>query len=242
MKDRDTIPGDIHDAPGATGAPAAFGVGRAPSGVPHEPAGASRAASMVLSDFGRRIGLPGLHFGDDDCCWLTIGGEHIACVATQGDHGFLRLHGEVAELPPERDAPDIAPWFRRLLAMNADTLRRGEFPFAIDPRRNALVLTANVPLTATGAQVQDAMEDLIDQLIACKRNPPAADGGPEGDGEDFGGGNFDAGDFGGSAGAHGRQEQPAGVGAVPRQAAHRRAVIRPTAPPPAVAGELVWRV
>lgn len=146
----------------------------------HTPAGASRTSIALLEDFGRTLGLPALYFGADDCCWLNIGGDHITCIATFGDAGFLRIHGEVEELPAERDEPDVSNYFLGLLTRNAVIVGRGDiFPFAIDPRRNALVLTTTLPVTATGQQLHDAMEALVEQLTTLKQNPPSVDGGQE---------------------------------------------------------------
>lgn len=194
----------------------------------HAPAGASRAAAALLTDFGRLIGLPSLYFGDDDCCWLGIGSGHIACIAAQGDSGFLRLHGEVTQLPQERDAPDIARAFAGLLGDNAAIVTRGEvLPFAIDPRRNALVIVATVPLTAPAQLLLDAVEDLVDQLASIKRDPPTFHGAPPAEGNDD------------EAALTGRHGTAAG------HAARRPtdfARFRQSAQPPAVTGELVWRV
>ncbi|MGV6875400.1 type III secretion system chaperone [Pseudochelatococcus sp. B33] len=247
MADQALSPGNVHGADGrdavvAGAAEVAHGPAvhepaphRPASHAPvhHAPQGASRTAVALLADFGRLVGLPSLYFGDDDCCWLDIGAEHIACIATLGDGGFLRLHGEVAELPAERDSPDLSGYFRRLLAQNAAAVRRGDaLPFAIDPRRNALVLTDTVPVKATGQQLRDAMETLVEQMTALKRNPPPVDGEQAG--------NRPEGDTPEPAAEDGGLNGPA-----QETGLLHNGVARPThltAPPPAVTGELVWRV
>lgn len=230
MKDQDSSSDGIQSG-GLRNASIVADASRAPAA--HAPKGASRAAVALLEDFGRVLGLPSLHFGEDDCCWLNIGDEHITCIATFGDTGFLRLHGEVIELPLERDAQDVSGYFSDLLKRNLESMKREDaMPLAIDPRRNALVLMSTVPISATCLQLEDAMDALVAKLTTLKQNPPPLNG---------------------ASGVHGSRpntrELLADNGNIQSNAADTsgslrniaRAIHRP-APPSAIAGEIVWRI
>lgn len=153
------------------------GLDTTPPAAYHGTTGAPAAARALLEDFGRNIGLPTLHFNEENSCWLQINADYFICITAQPADESIRIHGEVSQLSLERDTPDLALYFRHLLQMNVEATSAGEdTTFAIDPRRNALILAANLPVTATQQQLQDILKQLLARIETLQTNPPTIHG------------------------------------------------------------------
>lgn len=126
-------------------------------------AAVSLDAEVLLSEFGKYIGLPGLSFGEQGFVGLMFD-DHTLNILYDGPRDAFLLYGPLGAIPSGDDG-----FFRRLLAECHYSLFNGEGALTIDEQNGQVVWSDCVPLSdLTQARFQARLKAAVDQIEFLK--------------------------------------------------------------------------
>ncbi|MGI6245073.1 MAG: CesT family type III secretion system chaperone [Pseudochelatococcus sp.] len=135
------------------------------------------AARLLLEDFGRDIGLPGLAFSAKGECWLNFGDNLAVFVFLPADEGAILVCIDAGALPPGSDAQAL----KREIDAARPPVEPGKTFLVVDGKSERLKLAVNLPLPGLDQTTfQNALRDILHRMERVKRDPLAECAAPHG--------------------------------------------------------------